>query len=122
MKRRIIDILALVMVALQVYGQTYSYDNLNRLTKVIYGNGITVTYGYDALGNRTSKKVTGGGTVSPIPGDVNGDGVVTAADVTAIYDYLLNGITTNLKYGDVNGDGLITAADVTMIYNILLGT
>ena len=38
---------------------SYQYDDLNRLAKVIYGNGITVTYSYDALGNRTSKKVTG---------------------------------------------------------------
>lgn len=59
MKRRIIYTLALVMVALQAFAQTYTYDNLNRLTKVVYGNGVTVTYGYDALGNRTSKKVTG---------------------------------------------------------------
>ncbi len=59
MKQRIIYTLALVMVALQAFSQTYTYDNLNRLTKVVYGNGVTVTYGYDALGNRTSKKVTG---------------------------------------------------------------
>ena len=54
-------------------------------------------------------------------GDVNGDGSVTAADVTAIYDFLLINDTTNLINGDVNGDGNITAADVTDIYNILLG-
>ena len=37
---------------------TYEYDANNRLTKVTYGNGVTVAYSYDALGNRTSKKVT----------------------------------------------------------------
>ena len=56
-----------------------------------------------------------------VTGDVNGDGVVTAADVTAIYDFLLNNDTTNLINGDVNGDGNITSGDVTEIYNILLG-
>lgn len=56
-----------------------------------------------------------------IPGDVNGDGEVTAADVTALYDFLLNNDTTNLANGDQNGDGEITAADVTATYNILLG-
>ena len=56
-----------------------------------------------------------------IPGDVNGDGTVTAADVTAIYDWLLNNDATNLINGDVNGDGNITAGDITEIYNILLG-
>ena len=59
--------------------------------------------------------------VKAVPGDVNADGVVTAADVTAIYDYLLNNITTNLINGDQNGDGNITAGDVTTIYDILLG-
>ncbi len=54
-------------------------------------------------------------------GDVNGDGVVTSADVTALYDYLLNNNTSNLINGDVNGDGDITSADVTAVYNVLLG-
>src|SRR3972149_7792610 len=31
---------------------TYTYDNLNRLTKVDYGNGTTTEYTYDAAGNR----------------------------------------------------------------------
>ncbi|MBO4722906.1 MAG: leucine-rich repeat protein [Muribaculaceae bacterium] len=56
-----------------------------------------------------------------IPGDVNGDGNVTAADVTALYDFLLNNDTTNLINGDQNGDGNITAADVTAVYTVLLG-
>ena len=54
-------------------------------------------------------------------GDVNGDGLVTAADVTALYNFMLNGDTTNLVHGDVNGDGNITSGDVTFIYDILLG-
>ena len=55
------------------------------------------------------------------PGDVNGDGIVTAADVTAIYDFLLIGDTTNLINGDQNSDGNITASDITAVYDILLG-
>ena len=53
--------------------------------------------------------------------DVNGDGVVTAADVTALYDIMLNNDYSNVVNGDQNGDGEITAADITTIYNILLG-
>lgn len=53
-------------------------------------------------------------------GDVNGDGVVTASDVTALYDYLLNDDTSHIQNGDINGDGEITAADITEVYNILL--
>lgn len=55
------------------------------------------------------------------PGDVNGDGNVTAADITALYNYLLNSDETYLSTSDVNGDGNITSADITAVYNILLG-
>ena len=56
-----------------------------------------------------------------VPGDVNGDGAVTSADVTCVYNYLLNGDETFIDTCDVNGDGAVTSADVTVIYNILLG-
>ena len=54
-------------------------------------------------------------------GDVNGDGHVNSADVTALYDYMLNNETSNLKYGDVDGDGHINSADITGVYDVLLG-
>lgn len=54
-------------------------------------------------------------------GDVNCDGVVTSADITALYNYLLNGDETFIATSDVNGDGSITSTDVTEIYNILMG-
>ena len=60
------------------------------------------------------------GTVA-IPGDVNGDGSVTAADVTALYDVLLNNDFSNVVNGDQNGDGNITSADVTSVYGVILG-
>ncbi len=61
----------------------------------------------------------GGSTV--VPGDVNGDGTVTAADVTMLYNILLNDDYTGVVNGDQNGDGSVTAGDVTAVYNILLG-
>ena len=59
MKYRIIFIAALLFVTLQTFAQSFTYDANYRLKTVKYGNGITVTYNYDALGNRTSKTVTG---------------------------------------------------------------
>ena len=56
-----------------------------------------------------------------VKGDVNCDGYVTAADITELYNYLLNNDMTYYNTVDVNGDGNITAADVTFIYDILLG-
>jgi hypothetical protein len=54
-------------------------------------------------------------------GDVNGDGAVTSADVTCLYNYLLNGDESYLATSDVDSDGYITVGDITSIYNILLG-
>lgn len=56
-----------------------------------------------------------------IVGDVDGDGAVSASDVTALYNYLLNGDMTYFDTSDVDGDGAVNAADITAIYNLLLG-
>ena len=53
-------------------------------------------------------------------GDVNHDGAVNSADITVLYNFLLNGDDTFLATSDVNGDGSITSADITSVYNILL--
>ena len=53
-------------------------------------------------------------------GDVNGDGQVTIADVTALIDSLLSGVEVPLDAADVNGDGQVTIADVTALIDMLL--
>ena len=53
--------------------------------------------------------------------DVNGDGAVNAADVTAIYNVILSGDASYQNAADVNNDGSVNAADVTAVYNIILG-
>ena len=64
----------------------------------------------------------GDGTGVPaIYGDVNGDGFVTSADVTAIYDIMLGTDDAFAETADVNGDGFVTSADVTAVYDVLLG-
>ena len=85
MKQRIIYILALLFATMQASAQTYTYDSNYRLTEVKYGNGITVTYTYDALGNRLTKKVTGG----VVKGDANGDKRVSITDAVGIVNYIL---------------------------------
>ena len=54
-----------------------------------------------------------------VPGDVNGDGIVSGADVTALYNVLLDDAVV-AGNADVNGDGVVSGADVTALYNILL--
>ena len=55
-------------------------------------------------------------------GDVNGDGQVTIADVTALIDSLLSGLEVPTHVADVNGDGQVTIADVTELIDQLLGS
>lgn len=40
--------------------QTYTYDALGRLTKVVTSSGRTTEYAYDAANNRTQVTSTGG--------------------------------------------------------------
>ena len=74
---------------------------------------------FSAMAITTSDYVIDEGTIL---GDVNGDGTVTAADVTALYDVLLNNNYSNVVNGDQTGDNIITAADITKVYDVLLGS
>ena len=58
------------------------------------------------------------------PGDVNGDGAVNIADVTALIDYLLSGDAELIDEAaaDVNGDTLINIADAAALIDLLLGS
>ena len=56
-----------------------------------------------------------------LPGDVNLDGSVTIADVTALVNIILGSSTDTSGVADVNGDGSVTIADVTALVNIILG-
>ena len=67
------------------------------------------------------KAGSNGSTMTVSPYDVNEDGAVNAADVTAIYGAILNNDYTHKGYSDVNGDGSVNAADITAVYKIILG-
>ncbi|MCR5130987.1 MAG: Ig-like domain-containing protein [Prevotella sp.] len=63
---------------------------------------------------------------TPHKGDVNGDGSVTIADVTALVNIILGKDNTepyeyDHEAADVNGEDGITIADVTALVNIILG-
>lgn len=54
-------------------------------------------------------------------GDVNDNGVVDIADVTALIDYLLSGTTVINKFNaDIGGDNKLTIADVTQLIDMIL--
>ena len=61
-------------------------------------------------------------TVNTSAGDANGDGVVNAADIVEVVNYI-KGISSDkfdASAADVNGDGNINIADVICIANIIL--
>ena len=55
--------------------------------------------------------------------DVNGDGDINTADVTAVYAYIINGEGSGFTkaIADVNKDGDVNTADVTAIYGVIIG-
>lgn len=56
--------LVLGLVASCCLSQSYTYDDLNRLVEVDYGNGTTINYTFDLLGNRT-QYITDGSCSAP---------------------------------------------------------
>lgn len=96
MRPRILFIMPLLLATLQAFGQTYTYDEMNRLKKVTYPNGTEVAYTYDALGNRLTKQVsaTGIDDPDPEPGTELEDGV-----------YYLRNVATGKFWGADNDWG-----------------
>ena len=104
-----------------------SYDMFNNCTNLVGGQGTT----YDE--NHVDKAYAhiDGGTSNPgyftaknagLRGDVNGDGEVSIADVTALINYLLTGNASgiNLANTDCDQDTEIGISDVTTLINYLL--
>ena len=60
------------------------------------------------------------GEMSPLPGDVNGDGEVNVADVNAVINQVLSGQLS--EAGDVNGDGEVNIADINAVIDLILSS
>ena len=90
-----------------VDGSNFRIENGGEYTFRINANDMTLTL------------LPIGGPI--VPGDVDGDGVVTAGDITVLYNHLLLGDDTGMVNGDQDGDGVITAGDITVLYNMMLG-
>ncbi len=61
-------------------------------------------------------------TVTPSSklGDINGDGEINVADVTALIRIVLNSESADMAVADVNGDQSLNVADVTALINLVL--
>ena len=108
---------------------TYSTSMFYGCTSLVGGQGTT----YDANHvNKTYAHIDGGPNnpgyftekLAFILGDVNGDGEVNIADVTALITKVLKGNTnaSDCPAGDLNGDDTLNIADVTsLITKVLRG-
>ena len=83
------------------------------LVKAIYTDGTESVWS-------NIQHVTLTGEEDVLIGDVNGDGEVSIADVTALISYLLDSNLTLPGETDVNNDGQTTIADVTALIDLLL--
>ena len=101
-------------------GTDFPRFDLIRTNKTITRGHAYVKMKYSDSGGVSTILTNLGGSVG-IHGDVNCDGSVNAADVTALYNYILNGDETYLSTSDVNNDNAVNAGDVTAVYNIILG-
>jgi hypothetical protein len=59
------------------------------------------------------------GSSPGILGDVNGDGSVNVADISAIIDVMAGSL--NSDKADVNGDGEVNVADISKVIDIMAG-
>ena len=105
-------------VTCSVEGLKITYDNTN--VTVTNAEGTTTI----ALAEVKDMYFSNDGSTTPVYqlGDVNMDGDVNIADVTALIDYLLGGDESNINVdaADVNGDSAVNIADVTALIDMLL--
>lgn len=102
-----------------ITGTNYLVTGLQPETTYIYD--VKALYGeqFSDWSNMIEVMTNAGG--AGIPGDVDGDGTVTSADITALYNWILNGDDSLIVNGDQDNDGNITSSDITYVYNIILG-
>ncbi|MFK5710734.1 DNRLRE domain-containing protein [Lysinibacillus boronitolerans] len=73
---------------------TYMYDSLNQLIKEQYSNGLSISYTYDSVGNRTSKATLQNGSSNTINYSYNNANQMKAAGEQT-YTVSPNGNVTN---------------------------
>ena len=79
-------------------------------------SAVTSVEGGTGVATSASLTVTIG---APMPGDANGDGQVTVADVFYLINNLFAGGPVPIGSADANGDGQVTIADIFYLINYL---
>ena len=103
-----------------ITGKSYTVTNLTENGSFYFY--VVANYIDGAIGNSNVMEVTLFESAHGYdPGDVNHDGSVSIADVTALIDMLLGAGDGCTQCADVNGDNNVSIADVTALIDMLLG-
>jgi YD repeat-containing protein len=103
--KSVLLVVAFFCLALEkLLAANYSYDSLNRLTNVDYGNGSAISYSYDSAGNRlTYSSVT--------------NYVVTVPPQTVVTDVTNNVFSDNFSSNSINTNVWITSGNTVVQSN-----
>ena len=101
--------------------KSYTVENLLAEGTFLYKVKALYTDGTESAWSNTQMvTLAAGQTPQYKVGDVDHDGNVNIADVTALIDYLLSNTSAAPAEADVDGDGNVNIADVTALIDILL--
>ena len=107
--------IVILLISNSVFAIDISYDELGRLSQVKYDNGTSITYQYDALGNRTTQMAINNT-------DFDNDGIINSVDTDDDNDGLpdtveqiagLNPQDASDATGDLDNDGLSNLDEYT---------
>ena len=89
-------------------------------TKTIIVTGVTyTTSSSNGFQIKLTKDAVNADAGIPVPGDVNDDGTVDVADISAIISQMAG--TSTYEKADVNGDGTVDVADISNVITIMAG-
>jgi len=80
----------------------------------------TSTFQWYVLVDDVEIFISSAGAIAPELGDINGDGVVNVADVTALANALAEGLTPPEEVADINGDGVVDEADIQALADMIV--
>ena len=107
-----------------ITGKSYTVENLLAEGTFLYKVKAVYTDGTESAWSNTETVTLFDNAPAFIRGDVDGDGNVGIADVTALVDYILNGdeAEVNIAAADADQNGEIGISDVTALVDFLLSS
>ena len=105
-----------------VHRLTNTTSPANLLTRRFKPNDFCLLDINEGMFGDVSFRVVTAQEASFTPGDANGDGVVNAADIVEVVNYIMGSPSAvfDESAADMNGDGVINAADIVFIVNCIM--